>query len=163
MAVNKAEKTVSGAAKKSAGKTSDKKALAQILFTRNNLSGLEISERVGVSDRTIREWIKKGNWELQRKSLLVTKDEHIRCFLDQISALNEAILNNRTELKYADTKQADIYVKLTAALKNCYTETGLNEILEISQQILAFAQANFPEHIKVAILILDAYVNQHLK
>ena len=47
-----------------------KKAWAKTLYTRETLTQAEIAERVGVSRVTVNNWIGKGNWEQDRKSVV---------------------------------------------------------------------------------------------
>ena len=67
--------------------------LAKMLFLdqSNKLTRKEIAERVGVRQNTVGDWIKKYNWEKQKKSLLLTKNETIADLLDQLNLLTNHI------------------------------------------------------------------------
>jgi transcriptional regulator with XRE-family HTH domain len=141
----------------------EKKDLAKLLFTKNDLSQKEVAARVGVTEKTLGNWVRDGKWEDMRKSLLVTKENELRNLIDQLSELNAAIKNKPEGQRYANSKEGDVQIKITSAIRRLTTEAGLTEVLEISTQILGFTQKNFPEHITIAIKILDAYVQQFLR
>ena len=52
------------------------------LDTSQKLTNKEIAERVDVRPNTISTWIKKGNWEKLRKSLMVTRQKMVRDLYD---------------------------------------------------------------------------------
>lgn len=61
------------------------------LDTSQKLTNKEIAERVEVQPKTIANWIKKGNWEKLRKSLMVTHQKMVRDLYDQLESLNDNI------------------------------------------------------------------------
>ncbi len=66
---------------------------AKILFTERGLTQKEIAERVGVTEKTVGNWVKKGDWEKLKKSLLVTKKNQISKLYDQLEWLTNHIAN----------------------------------------------------------------------
>lgn len=74
-------------------KKSEAEQYAKMLFTDNSqkLSNKEIAERVGVRPNTISNWIKKGNWDKLRQSLMVTRQQMITDLYEQLDLLNTSI------------------------------------------------------------------------
>lgn len=66
---------------------------AKILYldSEQKLTIQEIAERVGVRPNTVSKWIKDGEWEKLRKSLLVTRQAMISDLYDQLQVLNDHI------------------------------------------------------------------------
>lgn len=64
--------------------------LAKVLFVNDNVSQKEISERLKVTEKTVGKWVKEGDWEKLKISLLVTKDNQLTGLYNQLAAaLNE--------------------------------------------------------------------------
>ena len=55
-----------------------KKELAKILYTKENLTQAEIAEREGTSRVTMGKWIKSENWEMLKVSITITKEEQLK-------------------------------------------------------------------------------------
>lgn len=66
---------------------------AKMLFldTSQKLTFKEIGERAGVQPVTVSKWAEQDNWEKLRKSQLVTRQEQIKNFYDQLEVLNDHI------------------------------------------------------------------------
>src|SRR5690606_40471800 len=64
---------------------------AKILFTQHNLTRKEVSERVGVSEKTVGRWADKGNWDALKRSLLTTKKQQITQLYEQLEWINSHI------------------------------------------------------------------------
>ena len=108
----------------------DKKYLAKILFTREKLDQKLVAKRVGVSEKTISNWVNEYNWKSLRSRLLIGKEEVLNNLYEQMANLNEAIRNKNTGQKYGDTKEADILIKYTASIRNLETELAIADLVE---------------------------------
>ena len=130
----------------------DKKYLAKILYTREQLDGKVVAQRVVVSEKTISKWVLDGNWKQLRNRLLISKDNQINLLYEQLEALNKSI--TETEEGYADTKKADILIKYTAAIRNLETDLAIADLVESGirfikhlQKVGTFEEVNkFSEH-----------------
>jgi hypothetical protein len=72
----------------------DKQYLAKILYAREHLDGKVVAKKVGVSEKTMSEWVNKFGWKNLRKRLLITKEEQINNLYEQLEELNQ---NKRTK------------------------------------------------------------------
>lgn len=116
----------------------EKKYLAKILFTREHLEQKEVAIRVKVSEKTIGKWVKDGNWKDLRRRLLLTKEQELTNFYEQLENLNTLIRSS--DKKHADSKQADILIKLTAAIRNLETDLGIAELVDSGMKFLKYIQ-----------------------
>lgn len=146
-------------------KTNQKKELAKLLFIKENLSQKEIAERVDVSEQTITRWVNEneGEWRRLRQSLIVTKDEQLRRIYDQLDELNQTIMKRDEGNRYANPKEADTMVKLTAAAKNLETDASIADIIEVSKRFLNFIRPINIEKAKEVSLLLDSFIKDQLK
>lgn len=138
-----------------------KREWAQILYTKERLSGKEIAERVGVSEKTISNWKEKYLWEQLRKSLLVTKEEQLRKLYNQLDFITTKI--EERENAVADTKEADVISKITSAIKQLETETSIAEIFEVGKQFIQFVRSDDIEAAKTITGFYDAFIQKNLK
>ena len=67
------------------------KDFAKILFVNENVLQCEIATRLKVTEKTIGKWIKEGNWESLKKSMLVTKDNQLTALYDQLEIMTNEI------------------------------------------------------------------------
>jgi hypothetical protein len=106
------------------------------------------------------KWVNEGGWEKLRRSLLVTKSE-------QIGRLYEQIDNLTTEIQdgagVADSKQADVLTKLTAAIRNLETEVSIGERVEVGMEFCDFVRQNAPEKSGEVVTLFDSFIKSMLK
>src|SRR5688572_21196850 len=106
-----------------------KKDWAKLLFTRENITTQkELAARVGVSEKTIGKWISDEGWEKFRRSLIVTKEEELSRFYEQVAELNDLIRDRPKGLRFANSKEADSLVKLTTAIRSMEIESSVAQI-----------------------------------
>lgn len=67
------------------------KDLAKILFVNEGATQKEIAERLNVSEKTMGKWVKDGDWEKLKVSMLVTKDNQLTALYRQLENLNTEI------------------------------------------------------------------------
>jgi transposase len=116
----------------------DKKYLAKILYTREHLEGKVIAQRVGVSEKTMTKWVHEYNWKSLRNRLLISKEQQINLMYEQLESLNTAIQANDTG--HADSKQADILIKYTAAIRNLETDLAIADLVESGMRFIKHIQ-----------------------
>lgn len=118
----------------------DKQYMAKILYTREKLEQKIIAKKVGVSEKTIGNWVEKFNWKSLRNRLLVGKEEVLNNLYEQIANLNEAIQAKGDGKKYGDTKEADILVKYTASIRSLETELAIADLVESGIRFIKYIQ-----------------------
>ena len=116
----------------------DKQYLAKILFTREQLDQKVVAKRVGVSEKTMSKWVNEFNWKDLRRRLLLSKEEQINALYEQLERLNGLI--RKTDEGHADTKQADVLIKLTAAIRNLETDLAIADLIESGIRFIKYLQ-----------------------
>lgn len=137
-------------------KKAQEREYARVLFISGNHSQKEIAERVGVTEKTLGKWIEEGSWHKLRKSMLTTKQTNLGLLYDQLDWLNLDI--SVRDLKVATTKEADVLIKLTAAIKNLETETSLGEIIEVARGFIEFVRTQDLDLAKKITIFFDLYI-----
>jgi len=140
-----------------------KRQWAEQLYTGNStITQKEVAERVGVSTKTMGTWVGKYKWEELRTSLIVTKSEELRRLYAQVKELNSAIMQKPEGARYANSKEADVMVKITNAIRALETETSIAQIVEVSKDIIDWLRPQDPEQAKMLTPILDAFIKSRL-
>ncbi|MBL7779940.1 MAG: DDE transposase family protein [Saprospiraceae bacterium] len=135
-----------------------KKEFAKLLYVRERLTQKEVATRAEVSEQTMVKWVREYGWEKLRRSLLVTKQEQIARLYDQIESLNTEIGDG-----YADSKQADVITKLTAAIRNMETEVNIGERVEVCMELCDYTRQVAPEKASELVTLCDSFIKSMLK
>lgn len=120
--------------------TTTKQYLAKILYTREQLDGKVVAQKVGISEKTMSEWVKKFAWKNLRNRMLLAKDAQISALYEELEEITTAIQSKEAGQRYADTKIADIRVKTTAAIRNLETDLAIADLVESGIRFVKFLQ-----------------------
>lgn len=136
--------------------------IAKHLFiSDNSITQKEIAEKVGVTEKTIGDWIQKHNWGSLRKSLLTTKTSQIALMYNQMEVLNNEIAER--ESKYATSKETDILIKLSTTIKNLETEAGVGELVQMGRELVKYVAQTDYELSKTFTKVFDEFINFKMK
>ncbi len=138
-----------------------KKEFAKLLYIKERLTQKEVAARVGIGEHALGRWVKDNGWDKLRRSLLVTKQEQIAQLYAQLEALSEIIAAQ--EEKVANSKQADIYTKLTAAIRNLETEINIGDCVEIGMEFCDYVRGNAPDKVGDVVDLFDAYIKTRIR
>ncbi len=144
---------------------SDKKELAKLLFTSNNLSQKEIATRVDITEATMSKWVNEEMWEDLKKSLQVTKDEQLRLMYKQLSNLNEDVMNEEGK-GYPDSKQANTQKMLAASIRELETETNIGQIIQVAMEFTKWVPGDTNEENelrKTIVRLFDDFIKHKMK
>lgn len=155
---------------------------AKTLFVNDRLTKKEVARRTQVTEKTIAKWVKEGNWEDLRKSMLVTKDNQLTRLYNQLEWLNNHIAERDIiydlptsvdpkdkdfnpskyriiQGKVANSKEADSLAKITSAINKLETETSLGDTIQVARSFIEFVRShNFDLTTQVTDLF-DSYIN----
>ena len=137
-----------------------KKEIALILYTKENLTQAEIAERVGCSRVTVGKWIRDGNWETLKVSITITKEEQLKSLYRQLAELNKSISDRGVGERFPSSTEADTISKLASAIKKMETEVGLSDIIATFREFLKWLRSFDLDKAKEIAPLLDAFV-QH--
>lgn len=106
----------------------DKRYLAEILFTREQLDQKIVAKRVGISEKTMSKWVNEYGWKKMRNRLLMSKESLMNTFYEHLENLNNKIAEAKQG--HGDSKQADIIIKYTAAIRSLETDLAIQDLVE---------------------------------
>jgi transcriptional regulator with XRE-family HTH domain len=145
--------------------TKKKKELAELLYTRNDISQKEVAARVGVSEVTMSRWVNEHDkaWEKMRLSVTKTVDENISRISMQLDELNHTISKREKGDRYPTSKEADIIGKLTTAIKKMKNEVDVEDIVNVSIKFLNWIRGFDLARAKELSDLFDSFIKDNIK
>lgn len=140
-----------------------KKELAGLLYTRNNLTQKEVAARVGISEQTFSKWVRDGKWDTLKTSITLTREEQLRRLYMQIAEYNTAVESREEGKRFATSKEADAINKLAAAIDKLEKETGAKDILEVSKKMLDWLRRFDLKRAQELSEIFDAFLKDNIR
>ncbi|MBL4828461.1 MAG: DDE transposase family protein [Aliivibrio sp.] len=140
-----------------------KKEYAQVLYLKTNHTQKDIAVRVGVTEKTLGKWIREGDWEMLKSSLIITKEQELRRMYQQLNELNNNIAGRKEGERYATSKEADIISKLSAAIKNLERDTSIADVIDVFIDFSNWLKEADFEQAQVFINLQDDFVKHKLK
>jgi DNA-binding XRE family transcriptional regulator len=137
-----------------------KKEWAETLYKSSDITQKEIAAKVSVSEQTMTKWVKEGEWENLRKSLLTTKSEILRGYYDVLDKIRKKLKEENT---IGDSKLADMNVKYTAAIKNLETDASLAELIEAGRLFVNDLMEKDPQFALRVLNEYDEFIKNRLK
>ena len=84
---------------------------------------------MGVTVKTIAQWINDGNWERYKRNLVLTRNEQMALLLEELEELNNVIQNKEEGKRYADYKESNIRRNLIKDIKELETKASISEAI----------------------------------
>lgn len=141
---------------------SQKKQWAQTLYLRENLTQLEIAERVGVSRVTVSKWVRNGKWEEQKAGITLTRQEQVANLYRQVAEINRTIATRHEGERFPNSKEADILGKLSAAIRNMEQETGIADVISVLTAFIEWLRPLDLDKAKELTRLADAFIKDRL-
>jgi len=138
------------------------KEWAKTLFISEHLTQAELADKVGVSRITMNKWIKSERWEELKVGITLTKSEQLKNLYNQVGALNKFISSKDEGKRFADSKEADILMKLSASIKKMEDDVGIAEVIEVGRKFIEFTRRIDVEKAKDLAALYDAFIKSIL-
>jgi DNA-binding XRE family transcriptional regulator len=139
------------------------KEWAKILYTKDNRTQKDIAATIGVSPKTVNQWVADGKWDSIKKSLLKTKEEQLKELYAQLDEFNLYIKNKPEGMRFPDSKEADALKKITSSCKDLESELGINTIIDVFIEFLNFLRPiDFTKAQEIADL-QDEFIKRKMK
>jgi hypothetical protein len=128
---------------------------ARLLYTSHNKTIKEVALTVGVEEAAVRQWIYEGAWDTVRRSLLISKKTQLRHLYDLVDKLSA-----KMDDEEASTKNVDLLVKYTAAIKNLEEAISIGSMIEVSELFISWLLRRDLALAKKFTRLLDEFVMQ---
>jgi transposase len=140
-----------------------KKEYAQVLYTRQGLTGKEIAVKVDATEATISKWKDQGKWDNLKANLSVTKAQQLQDVYAQINELNTAIRNRKAGERFATSSESDTLSKLSSTARNLETETSITEIVNTFVGFSDWLRGVDIDKAKEFVQLQDGYLKSRMK
>jgi len=140
-----------------------KKEWARILYIKENLTQKEIAEKVGISTKTMSKWVNDNDWDKLKASYTISKEETLQRFYAQVNAIQNAIEAREEGERFAKGSEADVLVKVSAAIRNLETETSVADTIDVFTKFLDWLKMVDLKKAQEFVEIQDKYIKTLLK
>lgn len=144
-------------------KSEQKKLLAKEIYLLGSYTFEEIAQKVGAQRQTISRWAKAGNWDNLKAGMSVTREEILKRMYQHLNNMNAAILEREPGKRQADTKEADVMVKLAAAIKNMETDVGISDIISVGMRFGEWLRKVDLDKTKEYVKLWDLFLKEQIK
>ncbi len=135
-----------------------KQEWAKVLYLKENLLQKEIASKVGCTEKTLGKWIKDGNWEMLKSSIVVTKEQELRRWYIQVNQLNNLIESRPDGERFATPKETDQLSKYAAAIRTMETETSAADAIEVCMRVINFIKKDDLQKAQEISDYFEAYI-----
>jgi transcriptional regulator with XRE-family HTH domain len=136
--------------------------LAYSLFMNEELTQAEIAERVGTSRVTVNKWVNEGGWGDLKKAATTTMENLLKDTVTQYSELQAKIKNKEVGLRYPNSVEADILIKLHKIINDLKGDMSLADLISYSKKFLKFLRSNHPDKVKEIALLINAFIQEEV-
>ncbi len=103
--------------------------IARVFFMQDQFTQKEIAEKVGVTERTISNWIEDGQWHKLKRNLLLTREEQLHNLYRELEEINNEIKGRKPGERYADKNLANTRRYLLKDIESLESETSASEFI----------------------------------
>ncbi len=135
-----------------------KQEWAKVLYLKENLLQKEIASKVGCTEKTLGKWIKDGNWEMLKSSIVVTKEQELRRWYIQVNQLNNLIESRPDGERFATPKETDQLSKYAAGIRTMETETSAADAIEVCMRVINFIKKDDLQKAQEISDYFEAYI-----
>jgi uncharacterized protein YjcR len=140
-----------------------KRQWAEMLYCKLQLTQKEVAEKVDVSPITVNRWVEKYHWKAIRDSILMTKEAELSRVRQQLSSLNDMIMERDINARYPTTSEADIQIKLSTTIKNLTTEVEIDQIIDVGSDFIDWLKPTDYPKAQEFTELFDAFITHKLK
>lgn len=119
--------------------------LARELFLNTTLSQKEIAEKLSVSEKTLSDWAKNGNWEALRAAKKVTKAALISNYYTILYTMQSQIAERPAPENIPTSKEADVMAKIGSQIEKIDKQSSLQDYILAFEEFLQFMMDREPE------------------
>lgn len=106
-----------------------KKALAKDIYLLGSYTMEEIAAKVGTTRQTVSRWAKAEGWDELKAGMTIGREQILKNLYRQINEINSNISSREKGERHANSKEADILMKLSASIKKMEDDVGISELV----------------------------------
>lgn len=143
-------------------KNEQKKALAKDIYLLGSFTFEEIAAKVGCARQTVARWAKNEGWDELKAGMTIGREQILKNLYRQIEEMNSMISSREKGKRHADTREADILMKLSAAIKKMEDDAGISELVSSGIRFSDWLRKVDLEKAKEFVRLWDAFLKEQI-
>ena len=143
-------------------KNEQKKALAKDVYLLGSFTFEEIAAKVGCTRQTVARWARDGGWDELKAGMTIGREQILKNYYRQIQEINSVISSRDKGKRHADTREADILLKLSAAIKKMEDDAGISELVGAGLRFSDWLRRIDLERAKEFVKLWDAFLKEQI-
>lgn len=143
-------------------KNEQKKALAKDIYLLGSYTFEEIAGKVGCTRQTVARWAKAEGWDELKAGMTIGREQILKNLYRQIDEMNSIISSREKGKRHADTREADILMKLSAAIKKMENDAGISELVSSGIRFSDWLRKFDLDKAKDFVRLWDAFIKEQI-
>lgn len=139
-----------------------KKALAKDIYLLGNYTLEEIAQKVETTRQTVSRWAKAEGWDEMKAGMTIGREQILKNLYRQISEINTNINAREQGQRHASSKEADVLMKLSAAIKKMEDDVGISELISSGMRFTDWLRKVDLDKAKDFISYWDAFIKDQI-
>lgn len=139
-----------------------KKALAKDIYLLGSYTMEEIAVKVGTTRQTVSRWAKADGWDELKAGMTIGRDQILKNLYRQINEINSNISSREKGERHANSKEADILMKLSASIKKMEEDVGISELVSAGMRFGDWLRKIDLDKAKEFVNYWDAFIKDQI-
>lgn len=139
-----------------------KKALAKDIYLLGSYTLEEIAQKVETTRQTVSRWAKAEGWDELKAGMTIGREQILKNLYRQINEINTNINAREQGERHANSKEADILMKLSAAIKKMEDDVGISELISSGMRFTDWLRKVDLDKAKDFINYWDAFIKDQI-
>lgn len=139
-----------------------KKALAKDIYLLGSYTLEEIAQKVETTRQTVSRWAKTEGWDELKAGMTIGREQILKNLYRQINEINTNINAREQGQRHASSKEADILMKLSAAIKKMEDDVGISELISSGMRFTDWLRKVDLDKAKDFIGYWDAFIKDQI-
>lgn len=139
-----------------------KKALAKDIYLLGSYTMEEIAIKVGTTRQTVSRWAKADGWDELKAGMTIGREQILKNLYRQINEINSNISSREKGERHANSKEADILMKLSASIKKMEEDVGISELVSAGMRFGDWLRKIDLDKAKEFVNYWDAFIKDQI-
>lgn len=135
----------------------EKKQLAQSLYVKSGLTKKDIAKQVGCTEKTLRSWIDKGEWNAIKEAESITRGQLLSDAYKQLNAINREIEDNHKGIPNKQLSDAKGVIRKEI---EALSENPLHVYVEVFQEFTHWVLKTNPSELKNMTGMCNSFIEE---
>lgn len=139
-----------------------KKSLARDIYLLGSYTMEEIASKVGTTRQTVSRWVRADGWEELKAGMTIGREQILKNLYRQINEINSNISSREKGERHANSKEADILMKLSASIRKMEDDAGISELVSAGMRFGDWLRKIDLDKAKEFVNYFDAFIKDQI-